>query len=123
MNLFEILNHRNLRGYVLASYLFSEIYWIPLVNVGLTLMFVTHVFVHQSATLFTYLFAGLIVIELLSAIFASYKLGKPFRWVMVMLISNFSYAILLMFWKVVALFEEWLDSPMNWDKLERRGLK
>lgn len=123
MNLFEILNHRNLRGYVLASYLFSEIYWIPLVNVGLTVMFVTHVFVHHSATLFTYLFAGLIVIELLSAIFASYKLGKPFRWVMVMLVSNFSYAILLMFWKVVALFEEWLDSPMNWDKLERRGLK
>lgn len=55
----------------------SEINWIPVINIGLTLMFVTHLFIFQSAQLFTILFAGLIILEVISAIFASYKLGKP----------------------------------------------
>lgn len=122
MNVFQILQSKSWRGYILAAYLVSEIYWIPVISIGLTLMFVTHFLLFQSAQLFTILFAGLILLEIVSAIFASYKLGQPIKWIMISILSAFSYSQLLMNWKIAALFDEWLDKPMGWDKLERQGL-
>lgn len=123
MNVFQILQSRTWRGYVLAAYLVSEIYWIPVINIGLTLMFITHLFIHQSAQLLTLLFAGLIILEMVSAIFASYKLGKPIQWIFVSILSMLSYSQLLMNWKMTALVDEWLDKPMGWDKLDRQGIE
>ncbi|OFZ15364.1 MAG: hypothetical protein A2Z20_06850 [Bdellovibrionales bacterium RBG_16_40_8] len=103
----------------LGWHLLSEIFFIPLVNICLLLIFVIRLAMYGEGRLFTVWMGSILILELITAALVIIKHKHKIFWLVVMFVSRLSYDTFLFMWRFYSLFDEFLNIGMNWDKLER----
>ena len=106
-----------------VSYLALEKIWTPIMDFSLLVFFIGQFMVHTKINLFIGYNAAIFLSELILLLTAGwYSKRRVFSQIFLLLLSRFTFSIIITTWKFLSLNEEWMQVGMNWDKLERKGL-
>jgi len=107
------------RGRWISLHLFLEAVVTPVLNFGLILYFLTYYFSTSKLEMFTVWYFYLLGIDLLTTTLAVHRHGKLPMWLALTMINKVYYFYMLLTWRLLSLYDEWLGLDMTWDKLER----
>lgn len=106
-----------------AFYLAMEKIWTPVMDFCLLVFFLAQFLIHAKAHLFFGYNAVVFASELILLMVASWYSQRNFlSHTIILVLSRFTFSILITTWKFLSLNEEWMQVRMNWDKLERKGI-
>lgn len=120
---FNSLIQSGIRGRWVAMHLFLESVVSPVLNFALILYFLTFYFSTGRFEMFTIWYFYLLGIDLMTTLLAVHRHGRWGMWMILTVFNKFYYFYMLLTWKLLSLYEEWLGVGMEWDKLERRGIE
>lgn len=108
-------------GIPITLFIALEAFVLEVVNFGFTLFFLTHFLRFGELNLLFSFYLVIVTMDVLTLMFISRGQGHFLSNLVLFTVQRFSYAFLLQAWNVIALVDEWRDSTMSWDKLERLG--
>ncbi len=120
LNFFGLLGS-GWRGRWVALHLVAESVVTPVLNFGLILYFLTFYFTTGSLEMFTMWYFYLLGIDILTTTLAVHGKGMLPVWLALTFINKVYYFYMLLTWRLLSLYEEWLGVNMTWDKLTREG--
>lgn len=106
---------------ILGILLLAETWLIPMINLGLIIIFLGIYFRFGVGSFFTIWMLMIFAIDLLVTSVGISRSDNYMKRVLLSIASRLSYDILLLLWRFVCLFEEWSEREMTWDKLNRTG--
>lgn len=118
---FNTLMSSGWRGRWVAIHLWLESVVTPVLNFGLILYFLTHFFSTGKVEMFTSWYFYLLAVDILSTTIAVHRHGHFGRWWALTMFNKIYYFYMLLTWRLLSLYEEWLSVGMTWDKLDREG--
>ncbi len=120
LNFFSLLES-GWRGRWIAFHLLLESVITPVLNFGLILYFLTYFFTTGNLEMFTMWYFYLLGIDLLTTVMAVHNQGRMPMWIALTFVNKIYYFYMLLTWRLLSLYEEWLGVDMTWDKLNREG--
>jgi cellulose synthase/poly-beta-1,6-N-acetylglucosamine synthase-like glycosyltransferase len=109
------------RAKLLAGYMLFESYGVLVINLAMLLMFSSQLLKYGQAQYFDIWILGLALSELImAAIVVKGRADKASMFVLALL-NQFTYNVLMIFWRAFSFVDEMLAKPMGWDKLTRKG--
>lgn len=121
-NAFGLFTAPGGRGLALGLFLAAEGFALEVINLGLTLFFFAHFLRFAEVDLFSSWYLVVLGLDLLIFAFVNGDVRRTAARLPLFVVQRFSYAFLLQAWNVLALFDEWRQLGMSWDKLERKGI-
>lgn len=109
------------RGRWVALHLWLESVVTPILNFGLILYFLTYFFATGKVEMFTAWYFYLLAVDFLTTTIAVHRHGHFGRWWALTMFNKVYYFYMLLTWRLLSLYEEWLSIGMSWDKLDREG--
>jgi cellulose synthase/poly-beta-1,6-N-acetylglucosamine synthase-like glycosyltransferase len=120
-NIYPLMVDGGLREVAIGLFLVGEAFLLEVLNFGITLFFLTYFFRFGELGLILAWYIPLFCLEVTAFLIAMRGRPRIGRWFGVLVLQRLSYAFLLQAWGVLSLFDEWLETRMSWDKLERLG--
>ncbi len=106
---------------VFLMYLLWEQVLVPIVDFALLTIFIIHFLFDYQVSGYSILLLYIMALDIVLALFATWNQNNHLKWIGVALMSRFSYVNILLVWKLCSFYEEWKDTTMEWDKLDRKG--
>jgi len=120
-NQFPLLYLGGFREAALWIYLWADCVINPLLNFSLFVYFLSRLVFAGDLQIFSLWYAFLILLDIVTTVVVTLRHGNLAHWLWLTLVNKFSYYYLLLTWRVLSLMEEWDDTAMTWDKLDRTG--
>lgn len=120
-NLLGLITAPGRAGIPITLFIALEAFILEVINFGFTLFFLAHFLRFGELNLLFSFYLVIIAMDVLTLLFISRGQGHFLHNLVLFTVQRFSYAFLLQAWNVIALVDEWRDSAMSWDKLERLG--
>jgi hypothetical protein len=109
------------RGIYIAIYLGLECFVLDVLNAAIAVFFFSYVLFHGEIRPLLWVYLLVVGIDLSALLFTREMFPEILRSAGRLLVQRFTYAQVLQVWNVLALFDEWRSTRMDWDKLQRLG--
>lgn len=120
-NMFGLITSPGRAGIPITLFIAAEAFALEVVNFGFTIFFLSHYLRFGEIDLLSSWYLVVAGMDVLTLLFVCRGHGSYWRNLLLFVVQRFSYAFLLQAWNVIALVDEWRDSAMSWDKLDRLG--
>jgi len=120
-NLLTLLVAPKLRGVFIALFLGLECFVLDVLNFAMLLFFLSHILFHGEIRPILSAYLLIVVLDLSTLLYVGRGMTARISAAGWLMLQRFTYAHALLVWAVLALFDEWRSSRMDWDKLERLG--
>jgi cellulose synthase/poly-beta-1,6-N-acetylglucosamine synthase-like glycosyltransferase len=118
-NLLPLLAAPGGRGTLLALLLLFEWVLLDIANFAVVLFFLAHALFHGEILPMLSFYLLLAGLDLATLALVYHSPIGALRALGLSVIQRFTYAQLLQAWNMLAAFDEWCATPMDWDKLQR----
>jgi poly-beta-1,6 N-acetyl-D-glucosamine synthase len=106
--------------FILWSMFFEALIW-PAMNIAVNVFFIFAALAFGFTSLIFYWWAGLALLDLMTAIYCVAAEGEDFRLVSYSIIYRMVFILIIDICKAMSTIEEFLGIKMNWGKLKRAG--
>lgn len=120
-NFVALLAAPDARDIFIALFLGLECFVLDVVNAAMMIFFLSHVLLHGEIKPMLSAYLVVLGLELSTLLYLCRGTAATITAAGRLLLQRFTYAQLLQVWGILALFDEWRSSRMDWDKLERLG--
>ncbi|MCK5902450.1 MAG: glycosyltransferase [Cocleimonas sp.] len=119
LNFGALIVNKSQRASFTILFLITESFLIEIMSFSITLFILASFFRFTEVQFLISWVVLLIFLDFLALLMATGK--QAWKYFPLLLFQKVTYAYALQFWGVLALFEEWLSTKMNWDKVDRMG--
>lgn len=113
----------NFRNFFIIVYMIIESIFIPTCNCLFATAAIYLALTSTSKLIVGHYFTQLVILDIVVIAYSLLADSFSLRMLFLGLVNRFTYGLALEIQRFFAIFDEFFELPMSWDKLERRGLK
>ena len=114
--------HKSIKNFVIILYMIIESVFIPIANFSFGIFSIAHTLINNSHNFVGYFFYQLVVLDMTVTLFCVVSERRSFNLIFYSAINRVTYGFSMEVVKFFSILDEFLQLPMTWSKLERKGM-
>ncbi|MGY3804234.1 glycosyltransferase family 2 protein [Pigmentibacter ruber] len=116
------LPYKSLKNFFIIIYMILESIFIPVANFGFGMFSIAYTLIHSSENFVGYFFFQLVILDIIVTLFCIVTEKRSYSLLFYSAINRITYSFSLEVVRFFSILDEFLKLPMNWAKLERKGM-
>lgn len=114
--------HKSFKNFLVIIYMFLESVFIPVANFAFGMFSIAYTLISKSENFVGYFFFQLVILDIIVTLFCIVTEKRSYSLLLYSAINRVTYSFSLEVVRFFSILDEFLMLPMNWSKLERKGM-